>query len=284
MNKIKTIFLLAINNEKKYGLYEREIEQSIRRLHRVFKTQDLSPELFEESDSIIELILNKYSILTVIQTIKVIIIMSIYYGNISVADEYINQLENIIDMKTNSSMYSKLTNYDINFFINASYEKFMGSKICFSKFRHFLLLALLIKEIPFRFSTLTNIRFYSHNFIDESDCIKEHVYLIRNPEIDSFIFYFNKKKDGKQIKQTKYNITDSKVRMLLKHYFAKYANNLNYLFTTSGGKKCSDSNIANSLSNFCRQYFKTPLTLGEIRSDFSKACFSREKKYIFENF
>ena len=284
MNKINNVFLLTINKTKKFGLREKEIEQSIRRLHRVFKTQDISPELFEDADSIIELILNRYSILTVIQTIKVIIIMSIYYGDSVIADEYINQLENIIDMKTNSSMYSKITNNEINVFINENYEKFMGSKICFSKFRHFLLLALLIKEIPFRFSTLTDIRFYSHNFIDESDCIKENVYLIRNPKLDSFIFYFNKKKDGKQIKQIKYNITDQKVRMLLKHYFAIYANNINYLFTTSGGKKCTDSNIANSLSNFCRQYFKVPLTLGEIRTDFLKTGCSRENQYIFENF
>ena len=91
------------------------------------------------------------------------------------------------------------------------------------------------------------------------------------------ILYDNERNETNDIK-------DTKVRMLLTHYFVKYAKNLNYLFTTSGGKRCSDSNIANSLSNFCRLYFKVPLTLGEIRAGFPKNTRDVLKKEIFENF
>ena len=283
MTKINTQFLLTINAFYKYGLKENDINQSIRRIKRIFKTQEISPDLFDDAEPIVEHLLNKYSILTVIQTLKLIVIIYTYYGNTTLSNEYVNQLENIIDMKTNSDMYSKLTNNDIETFIDKNYEKFMGGNICFSKFRHFLLLALLIKEIPLRFPTITNITFKYHTNTEDSDCIRNVAYLVKNQN-GSFTFYFNLKKDGKQMKQIKYDIKDTKVRMLLTHYFVKYAKNLNYLFTTSGGKRCSDSNIANSLSNFCRLYFKVPLTLGEIRAGFPKNTRDLLKKEIFENF
>ena len=273
-----------------HGLKYKELYQSMGRFKRLFcaggtTTRHLSTNIFSDSDHIIEILLNKYSLFTVQQSLKVILLILKYHCELKMVPEFEEQLVQIIDMRVNSSLYSKLSNNDINDFLDEQYLHFSARKISFSKYRHFLLLSILIKEIPLRFNTLTNINYRYHNFIEDSDCIQEKVYLVRKGE--QFHFIFNvKDQDGVHQQQIIYPIKDRNVRLLLVIYFARYANNLNYLFTTSGGKKCSESNIANSLSNFCRLYLKIPLTLGEIRAGASGTdqCRDNDRKTIMENF
>jgi hypothetical protein len=273
------------NTEEDLECYElklKDFNQSLGRFKRMFKTSNLQTEFFDDCENIVDLILNKYSLFTVQQSIKVIILILTFYGEKKYIPDYQEQLIQIQDMRVNSSLYSKLSNSEIAQFIDKEFTNFVSKKVSFSKFRHFMLLAILVKEVTLKFQTLADIHYHYHSFIEDSDCVQHKSYLIRNNE--KFHFIFNLKKDGIQQKQVKYEITDRKVRMLLKIYFSRYANNLHYVFTTSGGKKCSESNIANSLSNFCRLYLGVPLTLGEIRSSVNTRELTDNQKFIYENF
>jgi hypothetical protein len=260
---------------------EQELSLSLRRLKRIFNLNNFDPSNFYEDDEILNFLLHKYSVSTVIQTLQTILILSQYYSSHDLTAVYSEHLESVIDMKTNANLYSKANISDIELFINKNYLSFIKGNMCFSKFRHFTLLTLLIKEIPLKYQTLTNIKYVYHSWIDKTDCLSHPVYLIKKR--DTFTFIFNKK-ETRKINQIEYEITDLKLRMLLLQYFARYANNLNYLFTTSGGKKCSESNLANALSNFCRLYLCTPLTLGELRTEWIKYPRSSQQLYIYNNF
>ena len=179
-------------------------------------------------------------------------------------------------MKTNADLYTKVNISDIESFINNNYLRFLKGDVCFSKFRHFTLLTLIIREIPLRYQTLTNIKYVYHNWVEKRRLFRTYSIFVKKKK-DTFLFIFNKKEQNK-ITQTEYQIEDPKLRMLLLQYFSTYANNLNYLFTTSGGKKCSESNLANALSNFCRLYLTIPLTLGELRNEWIKYPRSQKQK------
>ena len=274
-----------ISNQKSnitLQLSKTDIENTLKRLKRVFKLQTFEPYNFDDVENIIEYLLNEYSINTTITTIKTIVLILEYYSANELYDEYLNQLECIIDMKVNYKLYSKASINDIKEFINDKYLYFLGNDVYFTKFRHFLLLSMLVFEIPIKYSSLTNIHYEYHSFITDSDCLFHPIYLLNSN--NEFIFLFNYYDQNNNKIQLKHKIENQKVRMLLKHYFAKYANNLNFLFTTSGGKRCTESNIANSLSNFCRQNFRFPLSLGDIRNEWIKYPQSNLKKNIYEKF
>ncbi len=274
-----------ISNQKSnitLQLSKTDIENTLKRLKRVLKLKDFEPMNFEDVENITEYLLNKYSINTTICTIKTLILILEYYSAIQLKEEYEDQLECIIDMKVNHKLYSKASINDIKDFINNRYLYFLGNDVSFTKFRHFLLLSLLVFEIPIRYSSLTNINYRYHSFVEENDCLFHPIYLLnRNNE---FVFIYNYYDKNNNKVQLKHKVENQKVRMLLKHYYAKYANNLNYLFTTSGGKKCTESNIANSLSNFCRQNFRFPLSLGDIRNEWIKYPQSNLKINIYDKF
>ncbi len=274
-----------ISNQKSnitLQLSKTDIENTLKRLKRVLKLKDFEPMNLEDVENITEYLLNKYSINTTICTIKTLILILEYYSAIQLKAEYEDQLECIIDMKVNHKLYSKASINDIKDFINNRYLYFLGNDVSFTKFRHFLLLSLLVFEIPIRYSSLTNINYRYHSFVEENDCLFHPIYLLnRNNE---FVFIYNYYDKNNNKVQLKHKVENQKVRMLLKHYYAKYANNLNYLFTTSGGKKCTESNIANSLSNFCRQNFRFPLSLGDIRNEWIKYPQSNLKINIYDKF
>ena len=281
MSKINTELLLNLSQNYMFNMSEEDLLLSLRRLKRIFNLNNFEPNNFYNDDEIINFLLHKYSVSTCIQTIQKILILSEYYSSHELSSVYSEHLETIIDMKTNSDLYSKANISDIELFIDRNYLKFIKGNICFTKFRHFTLLTLLIKEIPLKYQTLTNIKYIYHNWVDKSECLAHSVYLIKKK--DTFSLLFNKKETRKLI-QIEYEINNTQLRMLLLQYFAKYANNLNYLFTTSGGKKCSESNLANALNNFCRLYLTTPLTLGELRNEWIKYPRTEQQKYIFNNF
>lgn len=281
MSIINTDLLLNLSQNYTFNMTEDDLHLSLRRIKRVFDIDDFSPDHFSDDEDILDFLLHKYSIPTIIQTIQTIIILSEYYSEHNQVLSYGEHLESIIDMKTNADLYTKVNISDLENFINKNYLRFLKGDICFSKFRHFTLLTLIIKEVPLRYQTLTNIKYIYHSWVEKEDCLEHTAYLLKKK--DTFLFIFNKKEKNK-ITQTEYQIEDPKLRMLLLQYFSKYAHNLNYLFTTSGGKKCSESNLANALSNFCRLYLSIPLTLGELRNEWIKYPRSQKQKYIFNNF
>jgi hypothetical protein len=281
MSIINTDLLLNLSQNYTFNMTEDDLHLSLRRIKRVFDIDDFSPDHFSDDEDILDFLLHKYSIPTIIQTIQTIIILCEYYSEHNQVLTYGEHLESIIDMKTNADLYTKVNISDLENFINKNYLRFLKGDICFSKFRHFTLLTLIIKEVPLRYQTLTNIKYIYHSWIEKEDCLEHTAYLLKKK--DKFFFIFNKKEKNK-ITQTEYQIEDPKLRMLLLQYFSTYAHNLNYLFTTSGGKKCSESNLANALSNFCRLYLSIPLTLGELRNEWIKYPRSQKQKFIFNNF
>jgi hypothetical protein len=274
--------ILNQDTNRKFNLTETDFKQVEKRFKRVYDINDIEPEFFEDDENIVDFLLNKYSVPTILQSLKYIILLSEFKHEYAIKIRYQAHYEMLLDMKINSNLYSKASYFQIDKFVDDKYLKFLGGGISFSKFRHFLLLTFLIKELPLRYTTLTNIHYKYHSFIEGSDCLEHSVYLVNKNS--KFIMYFNKFDKNRNKIQIKYKLQNEKVRMLLVNYFALYANNLNYVFTTSGGRKCTESNMANSLSNFCRQHFRLPMSLTEIREDWLKLPQPKIKTDIIRNF
>ncbi len=258
-----------------------DINLGLNRLQRLYDSDIIEPSWLEDHEDFINFLVNKFSIATALQTIKTVILLLHYYGQFETQDNYLAEYENLLDMKVNSALYI-LDWQNVNDFLDKNLLHYLGNEKCFSKYRHFLLLFLVVKEIPLKFSSITNIRYLYHNFNDKSDCLKDSIYLLRKGQ--DFYFYFNIKNKRSHKKQIEYKITNNDTRKLLLVYFSKFCKNLKFLFTTSGGKCCSESNIANSLANFTRQHFKMPITLSEIRSEWERYPRTELQKEICKYF
>jgi hypothetical protein len=191
MSIINTDLLLNLSQNYTFNMSEDELHLSLRRIKRIFNIDDFSPDHFNDHEDIIDYLLHKYSIPTIIQTVQTIIILSEYYSEHNQVLTYGEHLEGIIDMKTNADLYTKVNISDIENFINRNYLTFLKGDVCFSKFRHFTLLTLIIKEVPLRYQTLTNIKYMYHSWVEKEDCLAHTAYLLKKK--DTFVFIFNKK-------------------------------------------------------------------------------------------
>lgn len=187
MSKINTELLLNLSQNYTFNMSEDDLILSLRRLKRIFNLDNFEPNNFFEDDEILNFLLHKYSVSTVIQTIQTILILSQYYGSFDLQTVYSEHLESVIDMKTNADLYSKANISDIELFIDKNYLTFIKGDICFSKFRHFTLLTLLIKEIPLKYQTLTNIKYVYHCWVDKNECLSHPVYLIKKKR---FVYFY----------------------------------------------------------------------------------------------
>ena len=256
---------------KKYT--KSETMTAIKRLNRVIdgfyteETEDLDLSNLDNPNVISTLLLSKYSILTTISSIEFIIELLKFYGNdTTLIEEYDDLASDLYDIKNNPCDYQKCSLAELSSFINDNYITMMGKEHSFSSFRNFLVLAILILEIPIKLHDLIVVKYTFHHKIEE--CFKEPIYLVKDEE--EYHFVFNKRKNNQLKKQIVYHITSNVVKNLMNKYFSNYSKNNKVFLSTAGGTEMTKANLSNGLINYTIKKLKFPLSIHDIRKLYSK--------------
>jgi hypothetical protein len=263
---------------KKYT--EKEIMTAIKRLNRVMngfytmETEDLDLTFLDNPDIVGTLLMSKYSILTTISSIEFIMELLKFYGNdIELINQYDDLASDLYDIKNNPTDYSKCSMAELERFCKENYLKMMSREHSFSSFRNFLVLCILVLEIPIKLHDLIVVKYTFHHSIEE--CFREPIYLIKQEE--EYYFIFNKRKNNKLDKQLVYHIYSNEVKNLLNKYFSNYIKNNKIFLTTASGLEMSKANLSNGLINYTIKNLNFPISIHDIRT-----LYLKEKQNISE--
>jgi len=256
---------------KKYT--QKEILISIKRLNRVLdgfytqETDEIDISHLDNPECVSTVLMSKYSILTTIATVEFIMELLKFYGNdTDLINRYDDMASDLYDIKNNPNDYSKFSLPELKEYCKENYLKMMSKEHSFSSFRNFLVLSILVLEIPIKLHDLIVVKYTFHHTKEE--CFREPIYLIK--EEDEYYFIFNKRKNNKLQKQLIYHIKTNEVKNLLYKYFSNYSKNNKIFLTTASGIEMSKANLSNGLINYTIKNLKFPISIHDIRTLYLK--------------
>ncbi len=252
---------------KKYT--PKEIMTGIKRLNRVMngfyteETEELDLTFLDNPEITGSLLMSKYSILTTIASIEFIMELLKFFGNdTDLINRYDELASDLYDIKNNPTDYSKCSLIELEEFCRKNYLKMMSGENSFSSFRNFLVLCILVLEIPIKLHDLLIVKYTFHHTKEE--CFREPIYLIKEEE--EYYFVFNKRKNNKLNKQLIYHIKSNEVKNLMNKYFSNYVKNNKIFLTTASGVEMSKANLSNGLINYTIKNLNFPISVHDIRT------------------
>jgi len=269
---------------KKYT--EKEILTSIKRLNRVMngfyteETEELDLSHLDNPEIVGTLLMSKYSILTTISSIEFIMELLKFFGNdTDLINQYDDLASDLYDIKNNPTDYSKCSMAQLEEYCNDNYLKMMAGEHSFSSFRNFLVICILVLEIPIKLHDLIIVKYTFHH--TKKECFREPIYLIKEEE--EYYFIFNKRKNNQLYKQLIYHIKSNVFKNLMNKYFSNYIKNNKIFLTTASGLEMSKANLSNGLINFTIKNLNFPISIHDIRTLYLKenSNISELEKEIF---
>ena len=199
---------------------------------------------------LVECLEKKYSLLTTLNTIKFLqILTKLYYPDDKILDDaYDDIINDCLAIYETPSGYSKLTYNDVVEYIEKKSLYFLTLADNHTKYRNFFLLTLLILERPLKLNELINIKFMGYEGVDFYDTRDHEIVILKKHDQ-----YYLVKNNGDISQQ---NILELKNRTFIKligKYIATYLKNYNCLFSIASGKPITKANISNGLINFTRK-------------------------------
>lgn len=263
---------------KKYT--QKEIMTAIKRLNRVMNgfyteaTEELDLSHLDNPEIVGSLLMSKYSILTTIASVEFIMELLKFFGNdTELINRYDELASDLYDIKNNPTDYSKCSLVELDEFCRKNYLKMMSKEHSFSSFRNFLVLCILVLEIPIKLHDLLVVKYTFHHTKEE--CFREPIYLIKEEE--EYYFVFNKRKNNQLYKQLIYHIKSKEVKNLMNKYFSNYVKNNKIFLTTASGVEMSKANLSNGLINYTIKNLNFPISVHDIRT-----LYLKEKQNITE--
>jgi len=155
------------------------------------------------------------------------------------------------------------------------YPEMIRKPHAFTKYRNYLLLAILTLGLPLRLQSLANMRVCLYQMPEEleEEAEPKPNYIIKTPE-GEFYFILNTKK------RVIYKPENEILQRLITNYFSCYSKHRNQFFTNSKGENMSQTNMTNALTS-ASSILKlgTTLTFNIIRKIFLREFFEKEKTH-----
>lgn len=242
-----------------------EINRNVERLLKLFcaeKLEDIILKL-QELDEVIELLLDKYQLGTTIKIMDTIKMISIYYAfEPSFMNHFLDEYNNLVDLKENKDMYSKFSIFEIKKKLDEKAIYYTQNHSSFTLLRNFLVLYLTVNELPFRLSQWKSIKIVTDDYGILEDFDDYPIYLVAQ----DFEFYFivNKLEDGFK-GQFIHKVSETSRKLLIK-FIINNGLKKEYLICNKSGKSITITNLANSITNISRQLFSKALSINNIRS------------------
>tara|TARA_R100000353_G_scaffold157111_2_gene116155 strand:+ start:5975 stop:6814 length:840 start_codon:yes stop_codon:yes gene_type:complete len=242
-----------------------EIKRNVDRLLNLLcgeKLEDIILKL-QEIDEVIEMLLDKYQLGTAIKIMDTIKMISIYYAfEPSYMNHFLDEYNNLVDLKENKNMYSKFSIFEIKKILDEKAIFYTQNHASFTFLRNFLVLYLTINELPFRLAQWKSIKIVIDDYGILEDFDDYPIYLV----VQDFEFYFivNKLEDGFK-GQFIHKVSETSRKLLIK-FIINNGLKKEYLICNKSGKSITITNLANSITNISRILFGKSLSINNIRS------------------
>ncbi len=242
-----------------------EIKKNVDRLLNLLygeKLEDIILKL-QELDEVIEMLLDKYQLGTAIKIMDTIKMIAIYYAfDSTYMNHFLDEFNNLVDLKENKNMYSKFSIFEIKKILDEKSIYYTQNHASFTFLRNFLVLYLTINELPFRLSQWKCIKIVTDDYGILEDFDDYPIYLVAQ----NFEFYFivNKIENGFK-GQFIHKVSETSRKLLIK-FIINNGLKKEYLICNKSGKSITITNLANSITSISRTLFGKSLSINNIRS------------------
>jgi hypothetical protein len=274
---ILTTFIKRENLDPKDSLI------ALKRLNRVVPnvydeiSQVVNANLLQDPEVIIEKLEVKFSLLTTINTIVFIQkLVNFYLPDKILQNKYEELHAELINIYENPHSFQKMTYSQILNFIQEKHLNFIRPCDNHTKYRNFLLLALLILEIPLKLVLLTDIHYLCYEGCDFDDTLEYSICILKKNDD----FYLIRNFDKNLAKQVIYKFENPLFIKLLKKFVANHLVSYKSIFSSANGKGISKSNISNGLVNFTKKEFGFPLGINDCQRIWKKWIKNQDPKKI----
>jgi|TARA_R100001163_G_scaffold62256_1_gene52882 hypothetical protein len=218
---------------------------------------------------IIEKLLEKYTLGTTISILDTMKHLIIYYDCDKIyMHRFVDEYNNLIDLKENKKMYSKFSIFEIKKRMSDYADSFLTNHHSYTQLRTFLVLYLFLFEIPLRLTNWTRIRLEYNDFENLDDFDDYPFYLI--VQQNEFYFIFNKFDGDRWTGQHIHKITKKKSYSLLSKFLLNTRNSNKYFITNKSGKTMTNPNLSNAITNFTKEYLGKILSINNLRCQYKQ--------------
>ena len=270
-------------NGSKSASTAQTLTTSLKRLPKVLDKEfsKIQNKDFKNTNKIIDLITESYSLNTTIQTILGIIkFLSFKDADEELIDDY-RQILNELIQERNSSQGKQefkegekenwIEYPELKKKVEEISQSYLTEKKSFTSFRNFLIVCLYVLMPPARIGNyLDMIKKDSSNMKRKAESLnKKNNYVVRNKEND-FTFVFNKYKTAKNLGSIKYDVKSTILNQMLEKYFKDYNNNPKHknFMVNASGKPMTQVNFTNSQTSITNKLFDKKITNNQFRRIF----------------
>jgi hypothetical protein len=253
---------------------------NMKRLEKVLgiDVEDMSVEDFKNSEKIMDALIDKYSLASVISTVNGIIAFLRYLkAPDDVIDDYVEITKDLADeRKTLSHSQEKSVlekenwiNYnELKPMVESAVDSVLERKVAPTVFRNIMLVALLTLQPPARIGNYLDMVYKNGSKMKRKgeSLKKDRNYVIDND--GKFKFVFNKYKTAKSVGQVVTEVKDERLNNLLSKWFETYNPAKKDFLVNANGSKMSQEGVSNAVRSGTKRITGKELTLNALRHIF----------------
>jgi hypothetical protein len=214
--------------------------------------------------------MDKYTLSTTINILKSICpIYHFYRADVGFMRLFKEELYNLVDLKDNKKLYSTESIFVMRDKMKNQVNKIIGSNICFTYLRNFLVIYLFIFYFPIRLTHWAGIKLEYDDYSKLQDFDDKPIYLV--VQQNEFYFIFNKYSQGIFKGQYIHKIVEKTTYALMRKYLCEGKRRKAFL-TNKSGKSITATNLSNGITNFTKDNFKQTISINNLRIQYSKYC------------
>ena len=257
---------------------------NLKRIGKLLDTDpdDLQLKDFKNVDSIVENIIDSFSISTSISTILAIISFLKYKkASDDLIEDYKDLLNELIKERNEDNNDQELKGNELENWIEypelkkkveKESEDFLTKKKSFSSYRNFLLMALLTLQPPTRLGNYLDMVYKNKENLKNGGRglmrTKNYILYNNNQENPKYTFIFNKYKTAKTLGQITHEVDNDTLNKLLHKWFTDYNTNKKNFLVNSNGALTTQTGITNGLESISKKLFDKKLTGNSFRHIF----------------
>lgn len=267
-------------NGSKSSSTKTTLKTSIKRLEKIIRLpfEEWTKSTFKNYNEIVNILIEDYSVNTIILTILAIIRFLEYKeADEKEIDNYKGVLNDLVQERKKTEHSQEITAEEKANWITypqlkkrveklgENYLKPIGKK-AFSKMRNFVILALYSLQPPTRIGNYLDMKIRNNCKRDIKSLNKKHNYICKQPD-GKYKMVFNKYKTSKYLGKIVHVIENEMLNKLLDKYITQYVKG-DVLFTNANGKPITQPNFTQAQQSVSKNLLGKTLTTNDFRHIF----------------
>mgnify|MGYP003133834871 FL=1 len=273
------------------GLHELDVsivEKNIHRIERLCGCNTFEDILvpIQSLEEILETLLDKYTLLTVISVMETIKYIGIFFCfDKSFMYKHSDEYNSLLDLRDNKNMYSNFSIFEVKRIMDEKVDYILQNHHCYTYLRNFIVVYIFLNELPFRLSHFTKIKLVKSDYENLDDFDDYPFYLVLQK--GNFYFIVNKfDEENTFVGQLIHEVENPKSHKLLTRLIINAGNKSKYFIANKSGKDITNTNLANAISTFTKSMFGKNISLNQLRTQMKvysePLCINFFKKKILD--